>query len=298
MQELIKDHPIYKIWGGGYLEYLEYDLPQDEGYEFDPITFQQNLANMTAKTVKYAGDQLFHALSRDNNHTTVNVIYFPHQKVEATHVLNRLPRILSEQILFNPNNFITISGIEQATMGIWDKDKRTFAKPNYLDNQDAMEGMFEGTGLTELYLDQDQQAVVRNKMGKFDKADIQKTYAWAQGKDYEKVIIASILCQIRRKLQEQTNTYSPPGFNISPQKYLSITSGLTEEAAENEYASLLGRASLALDSEGDDIPILSDKASLTGGDVYPPGDASLRSITETGHTRTSKVKQATSLLTQ
>ena len=45
-------------------------------------------------------------------------MYFPHNKVEATQVLDRLTCILSEELLVNPNNFITISGIERATMGI------------------------------------------------------------------------------------------------------------------------------------------------------------------------------------
>ena len=36
---------------------------------------------MTAKTVKYAGDQLFHAIYHDNNPTTVHFIYFPHHKI-------------------------------------------------------------------------------------------------------------------------------------------------------------------------------------------------------------------------
>ena len=45
--------------------------------------------------------------------------------------------------------------------------------------------MFKVTGLTALYLDQDPQAALKNKMGNFDEAYIQKAYAWAQGK-YEK----------------------------------------------------------------------------------------------------------------
>ena len=51
---------------------------------------------MTGKTGKYARDQLYHAISRDNNHTTVHLIYFTHHKVEATQVFNGLPCILSE----------------------------------------------------------------------------------------------------------------------------------------------------------------------------------------------------------
>ena len=39
--------------------------------------------------------------------------------------------------------------------------------------------MFEGTSLTEIYLDQDPQAVLKNKMDKFDETNIQKNYAWS-----------------------------------------------------------------------------------------------------------------------
>ena len=85
---------------------------------------------MTAKTVEYAGDQLFHAISCDKDPSTVYSMYFPHHKVESTQVLNRLPYILSEELIVNPNNFITRSGIEQDTIGIWDKDKHTFTNPN------------------------------------------------------------------------------------------------------------------------------------------------------------------------
>ena len=66
--------------------------------------------------------------------------------MEATQVLNVLPCIISEELLAKTNNLITISGIEQATMGIWDKDKRILANSNELHNELAMEGMFEGTG--------------------------------------------------------------------------------------------------------------------------------------------------------
>ena len=51
-------------------------------------------------------------------------------------------------------------------MGIWDKDKLTFADPNELHNEEAMEGVFKGTGLVALDLDQDPQAYLKKK-GKF-----------------------------------------------------------------------------------------------------------------------------------
>ena len=50
---------------------------------------------MTAKIVEYARDQLFHAISRDNDPTTVHFMYFPRHKVEANQVLNLLPFVLS-----------------------------------------------------------------------------------------------------------------------------------------------------------------------------------------------------------
>ena len=68
--------------------------------------------------------------------------------MEATHVSNRLPCIISEELIFNPNTFINISGIKQNIIGIWDKYKRTFADPSDLHNEEAMGSIFEGTGLT------------------------------------------------------------------------------------------------------------------------------------------------------
>ena len=107
---------------------------------------------MSLKTGKYSRYQLFHAISRDNDPTTVNVLYFTHHKVEATQVLNGLPCIISEELLVNLNDLITRQEIERVNMGIWDKDKCTFTNPNKLHNKEVMEGMFEGTSLTALDL--------------------------------------------------------------------------------------------------------------------------------------------------
>ena len=96
MQAIIIDHLISKIWGGIYSYHIEYDLPQDKEYESVTITFQKYLANTSSKTEKYARYQLFHTISCDNNPTTVKFMYFPHHKVEATHVLNVLPCIIYE----------------------------------------------------------------------------------------------------------------------------------------------------------------------------------------------------------
>ena len=64
-----------------YLDHLEYDPPQDEGDKSKPITFRKDLTNMTAKIRKYNGNQLFYAISYDNNPNTVDFMCFPHHKV-------------------------------------------------------------------------------------------------------------------------------------------------------------------------------------------------------------------------
>ena len=134
MQALIIEHLISKRWGVFYLDHSDYDLPQYKGDGYNPITFWKYLSNMTAKTGKYSGDQLFHAISRYNDPTTVYFIYFPHCKLEATQFLNGLTCILSEELTVNPNGFIAILGVERATMGVWDIYKRTFTNQNELHN--------------------------------------------------------------------------------------------------------------------------------------------------------------------
>ena len=145
-------------------------------------------------------------------------------------------------------------------MGIWDKENCTFTNLNNLQNKEVMEGTIKDKGLTELYLDQDPKVALNNKMRNFDEADLQKSYAREQVKYDEKVTIVSRLRQIGSKIQARTNTAPPPGFNIAPSEHPSITSGLTQEAAEDDDASLLGRAYLALDLVGDDISLLGDEA--------------------------------------
>ena len=61
---------------------------------------------------------------------------------------------------------------------------------------------------------------------------------------------------------------------------------------------LLDKASLALDSSGDDISLLGDRKYLLGNDVYPTEEVSLGASITTGHTSASRVKKDTSLLTQ
>ena len=80
IQSLIIDHLISKIWGNVYSDHLKYDLPQDEGDKSDPITFRQYVASITSKMGEYARDQLFHAISCENDPTTVHVMHFTHHK--------------------------------------------------------------------------------------------------------------------------------------------------------------------------------------------------------------------------
>ena len=178
---------------------------------------------MTAKTGRYYGDQLFHPISCDNDPTKVYFMYFPHHKVKATHFLNGLSSNISEELFIKPNDFITRSVIDRSTMGIGDKEKRTFADPNELHNEEAMEVIFEDTGIAALYLDQNPQAVLKKKMKNLYEADLQKSYAQAQGKDDETVTIASISRQIVRKIKAWTKIDPPLGFNIAPAEYPSIT---------------------------------------------------------------------------
>ena len=49
IQGLITDQLISKIWGGIYSDHLGYDLPQEKGDEYYPITLRQYLANVAAK---------------------------------------------------------------------------------------------------------------------------------------------------------------------------------------------------------------------------------------------------------
>ena len=102
--------------------------------------------------------------------------------------------------------------------------------------------MLKGTGLTEQDLNQDPQDYLKNKTSNFDEADIQKSYSQSQGNGDEIFTIASISHQIGGELQSHTKTASPPGLNITPDKYTSITSILNQEADEDDYASLLGGA--------------------------------------------------------
>ena len=71
----------------------------------------------------------------------------------------------------------------------------------------------------------------------------------------------------------------PPGFNIAPVEEPSITSGLTQEAVEDEDISLLGGSPLALDQAREDISLIGDKNYLICNGVYSSEDASLGAST-------------------
>ena len=70
--------------------------------------------------------------------------------------------------------------------------------------------------------------MLKNKIGNFDEADLQKYYARAQGKYNETVTIAIRSLQIGKKLQAQTNTEPSPVYNTAPSQYPSIKSGLNQ----------------------------------------------------------------------
>ena len=135
--------------------------------------------------------------------------------------------------------------------------------------------MFEVTVLTTLELDQDPQSALKNKMGDFDEADLQKAYAQSQGKGDETLTIASISHQIGSKFQAQTKIASHPGLKIATSEYSSITSGLTLEAAEDDDIYRIGVTFLALDPVGDNISPLGEDSFLTGGNICSPEDDSL-----------------------
>ena len=225
-------------------------------------------------------------------------MHFPHNKVEATKVLNILPFIITKEILINPKNCMNRSGIEKATMGLWDMDKSTFTDPNKFHNDKAMESMFEGTGLTAMDLDQDPKDYLNNQMGTFDEVDIQKSYARAQVKDDETITIASRSRQIGRKMQAQEKIASPPDIDIEPDGYTSITLGLTHGADVDDDDYLIGCEYLDLDPAGGDFSLLGDNVYLPGGVVYVLVEDSIRVSCEIGHTSALQVKEAKSLLTQ
>ena len=83
--------------------------------------------------------------------------------MEETQIINKIKLILSQELLINTNNLITRTGIKRATVGLWYKDKCTFTDPNELHNEESMESIFEGTGITALDLDKDSQFALKNK---------------------------------------------------------------------------------------------------------------------------------------
>ena len=89
-------------------------------------------------------------------------MYLTHHKVEGTKVLNGQEWVIAEELLVYPNDFITISGIERANMGVRNKDKCTFTIQNEFYNEEAMGVMIEVTGLTTLDLYQESWDALEN----------------------------------------------------------------------------------------------------------------------------------------
>ena len=86
---------------------IKYDLPKYERDESKPITFQQYLANMTAKMGKYAGDQLLHAMSCDNNPTTEYFMYLTRHKVNQPKSSTGYPVFSMKSYSSNPTISLT-----------------------------------------------------------------------------------------------------------------------------------------------------------------------------------------------
>ena len=82
--------------------------------------------------------------------------------------------------------------------------------------------MFEGTGPKSLGIYQDPQATLKNQMGPFDEADIQKYYARVQVKDDETIIIESRSHKIGRNLQALVKIAFPQGIDKAPSYNTSI----------------------------------------------------------------------------
>ena len=96
---------------------------------------------------------------------------------------------------------------------------------------------------------------------------------------------------IRSKLKALAKPVSSQGINLVLSKDPSFTLSLTRDASEDDDDSLIGGVSLSLEPSGYYISLLDKDTSITDGNLYVPGDESLRDSTTTAHTSTSKVKQ-------
>ena len=82
-------------------------------------------------------------------------------------------------------------------------------------------------------------------------------------------------------MQAWAKISSPSDINISPTNNPLVTLGLTCDNDDDDRVSLFGRAYLDREPAGDDVYILGNNLSLTGGDVYPLGGESLVASTTT-----------------
>ena len=83
------------------------------------------------------------------------------------------------------------------------------------------------------------------------------------------------------------------GTGSRPSDNPSITSGLTFDTAVDDYASLLGGASLSFEPSSYYVSILGHDVSLPSFNVYILDGEYLGASTATGHTRASKMKHTT-----
>ena len=82
----------------------------------------------------HKGDQIFHAVWRGTDATTVSFVFFLQHKTEVARVLNGLPFILADELVINTVDFIPQVGVERATFGTWDSLQHIFTDANYLHN--------------------------------------------------------------------------------------------------------------------------------------------------------------------
>ena len=139
-----------------------------------------------------------------------------------------------------------------------------------------MEGTFQGTGFTELDLDQDPQAEVKNKTGKFYEADLHKACDRAHVKVYETVTITSISRQTGNKLHAQKKK---PLHQVSIQQQTNTTQ-LNQELLRKLMNMMM------LHYLEENPWLLNQKETIYGYEY-------LGVSTATGHTNESKLKQTT-----
>ena len=102
---------------------------------------------MKVHTGDHKGDQLFHALCRGTNVTTVNFFYLPQHKTELAHIINGPACILANKLGINLVDFIKQVSMKRATFETWDPVQHIFTDPNDLHSKESMKKILQGTGL-------------------------------------------------------------------------------------------------------------------------------------------------------